>query len=235
MSSTAESIMTTPPDLTQYGIEDTTEIVYNPSYEQLFAEETADNLEGYEVGKLTESGAIAVNTGVYTGRSPKDKYLVRDDSTRDTIWWADQGENDNKPIEPETWQALRKLVTDQLSAKRLFVVDTFCGTNPDTRLKVRFVMEVAWQAHFVTNMFIRPSQEELADYEPDFVVLNGSKTSNPDYAAMGLSRLLGPLRRPTGPPKTPSGVRCLPPEPPVVIRSPQARSLAVFLRAPATI
>jgi len=184
---TAEEIMKTIPDLSQYGIQNTTEIVYNPSYDTLFAEETADNLEGYEVGKLTESGAIAVDTGDFTGRSPKDKYLVHDDTTRDTIWWADQGENDNKPIDTETWQKLRRLVTDQLSGKRLFVVDTFCGANPDTRLKVRFVTEVAWQAHFVTNMFIRPSQEELVGYEPDFVVLNGSKTTNPNYAAMGLN------------------------------------------------
>ncbi len=190
MTSPAESIdgnMTTTPDLTAYGIQNTTEVLHNPGYDTLFAEETASNLEGFEVGRLTRSGAIAVDTGDFTGRSPKDKYLVRDDTTRDTIWWADQGENDNKPIDTESWNSLRKLVTDQLSGKRLFVVDTFCGANPDTRLKVRFVTEVAWQAHFVTNMFIRPSSEELADYEPDFVVLNGSKTTNPDYRAMGLN------------------------------------------------
>ena len=190
MTSPAESIdgnMTTTPDLTAYGIQNTTEVVHNPSYDTLFAEETAANLEGFEVGTLTRSGAIAVDTGDFTGRSPKDKYLVRDDTTRDTIWWADQGDNDNKPIETETWNSLRKLVADQLSGKRLFVVDTFCGANPETRLKVRFVTEVAWQAHFVTNMFIRPSGEELADYEPDFVVLNGSKTTNPDYQSMGLN------------------------------------------------
>ena len=190
MTSPAESIdgnMTTTPDLTAYGIQNTTEVLHNPGYDTLFAEETAANLEGFEVGRLTQSGAIAVDTGDFTGRSPKDKYLVRDDTTRDTIWWADRGENDNKPIDTETWNSLRKLVTDQLSGKRLFVVDTFCGANPDTRLKVRFVTEVAWQAHFVTNMFIRPSSEELADYEPDFVVLNGSKTTNPDYQSMGLN------------------------------------------------
>ena len=175
------------PDLSRYGIQDTTEIVYNPDYETLFAEETAPGLEGYEAGRLTESGAIAVDTGVFTGRSPKDKYLVRDDRTRDTVWWADQGDNDNKPIDTETWSRLRELVTRQLSGQRLFVVDTFCGANPDTRLKVRFVTEVAWQAHFVTNMFIRPTRDELIGYEPDFVVLNGSKTRNPDYAQMGLN------------------------------------------------
>ena len=182
-----ESIMTNNPDLSSYGIRDIAEISYNPSYETLFAEETADHLQGYEVGFQTESGAISVDTGDFTGRSPKDKYLVRDDTTRDKIWWSDQGENDNKPIDSDTWNSLRQLVTEQLSGKKLFVVDTFCGANPESRLKVRFVTEVAWQAHFVTNMFIRPSAEELTDYVPDFVVLNGSKTSNPDYAAMDLN------------------------------------------------
>ncbi len=179
--------MTTNPDLSSYGIRDTVEIQYNPSYETLFCEETADNLLGFEIGSLTDSGAIAVDTGDFTGRSPRDKYLVRDDSTRDTIWWSDQGENDNKPIDIETWNSLRQLVTDQLSGKKLFVVDTFCGANPETRLKVRFITEVAWQAHFVTNMFIRPDADELTGYVPDFVVLNGSKTSNPEYQAMGLN------------------------------------------------
>jgi phosphoenolpyruvate carboxykinase (ATP) len=179
--------MTNHPDLSPYGIRDTAEILYNPDYETLFAEETAADLRGFEVGYLTESGAISVDTGDFTGRSPKDKYLVRDDTTRDKIWWSDQGENDNKPIDGDTWNSLRELVTEQLSGKRLFVVDTFCGANTESRLKVRFVTEVAWQAHFVTNMFIRPSAEELDDYVPDFVVLNGSKTSNPDYAAMGLN------------------------------------------------
>ena len=190
MATPAETVknnMTNTPDLSPYGIQNTAEIVYNPDYETLFAAETADNLAGFEIGKLTESGAIAVDTGDFTGRSPKDKYLVRDDTTRDTIWWADQGENDNKPIDTGTWNSLRSLVTEQLSGKKLFVVDTFCGANPDTRLKVRFVTEVAWQAHFVTNMFIRPGADELAEYEPDFVVLNGSKTTNPDYQAMGLN------------------------------------------------
>ena len=181
------NIMLSHPDLSPYGIRDTAEILYNPDYETLFAEETAADLHGFEVGYLTESGAISVDTGDFTGRSPKDKYLVRDDTTRDKIWWSDQGENDNKPIDGDTWNSLRQLVTEQLSGKKLFVVDTFCGANPESRLKVRFVTEVAWQAHFVTNMFIRPSAEELNDYVPDFVVLNGSKTSNPDYAAMGLN------------------------------------------------
>jgi len=182
-----ESIMPPSPDLTAHGIHSTPEIIYNPNYETLFTEETAQGLSGFEVGQLTEAGAITVDTGDFTGRSPKDKYLVRDDTTRDTVWWADQGDNDNKPIDIETWNSLRQLVVEQLSGKRLFVVDTYCGANPDSRLKVRFVTEVAWQAHFVTNMFIRPDEHELADYEPDFVVLNGSKTTNPDYQTMGLN------------------------------------------------
>jgi len=174
-------------NLEQYGILDARDIVHNPSFETLYAEETTEGLTGYEKGYLTESGAITVDTGIFTGRSPKDKYLVRDDTTRDTVWWADQGENDNKPIETETWELLKHLVVDQLSGKRLFVVDTYCGANPDSRLKVRFVTEVAWQAHFVTNMFIRPAADELENYEPDFVVLNGSKTTNPDWQAHGLN------------------------------------------------
>jgi len=189
MSTPANLVKTemSPPDLSAYGIRDTAEVVYNPSYDTLFAEETASGLQGFEVGRLTESGAIAVDTGDFTGRSPKDKYLVRDDTTRDTIWWSDQGEDDNHPIDTATWSRLRELVTEQLSGKRLFVVDTFCGANPETRLKVRFITEVAWQAHFVTNMFIRPEPAELEGYVPDFVVLNGSKTTNPDYAEMGLN------------------------------------------------
>jgi phosphoenolpyruvate carboxykinase (ATP) len=176
-----------PLNLEQYGIFNTREIVRNPSLDRLYAEETVAGLNGYEKGYLTKSGAISVDTGKFTGRSPKDKYLVRDDTTRDTVWWSDQGENDNKPIEPEIWQSLKKLVVTQLSDKRLFVVDTYCGANADSRLKVRFITEVAWQAHFVTNMFIRPNADDLDDYEPDFVVLNGSKTVNPDWQSQGLN------------------------------------------------
>ncbi len=174
-------------NLEQYGITGAREIIRNPSFETLYAEETSAGLNGYEKGFMTESGAISVDTGIFTGRSPKDKYLVRDDTTRDTVWWADQGENDNKPIEPEVWHDLKKLVVTQLSDKRLFVVDTYCGANPDSQLSVRFVTEVAWQAHFVTNMFIRPDADQLANYEPDFVVLNGSKTVNPDWQSQGLN------------------------------------------------
>ncbi|MEE2002268.1 phosphoenolpyruvate carboxykinase (ATP) [Alkalimonas sp. MEB108] len=174
-------------DLSQYGITDVTEVVYNPSYDQLFAEETRADLEGYEQGKVTTLGAVAVDTGIFTGRSPKDKYIVRDDTTRDTLWWADQGKNDNKPISPEVWADLKGLVTKQLSGKRLFVVDTFCGANPDTRLSVRFITEVAWQAHFVKNMFIRPSDDELKNYTPDFVVMNGAKCTNPNWQQHGLN------------------------------------------------
>jgi len=174
-------------DLTQYGINDVQEVIYNPSYDLLFEEETKADLDGYEKGVITESGAVSVDTGIFTGRSPKDKYIVRDDTTRDTVWWSDQGKNDNKPMSTETWTELKGLVTSQLSGKRLFVVDTYCGANEDTRLKVRFITEVAWQAHFVKNMFIRPSEEELASFEPDFVVMNGAKTTNPNWKEQGLN------------------------------------------------
>ena len=167
--------------LGQYGITNPTEIVYNPSYDQLFAEETNPALSGYEAGVVTELGAVNVNTGIFTGRSPKDKYFVKDDVTRDTLWWNDQGKNDNKPITPEVWNALKAVVGNQLSGKRLFVMDLFCGADEESRLKVRFVTEVAWQAHFVKNMFIRPSEAELADFKPDFVVLNGAKATNPNW------------------------------------------------------
>lgn len=174
-------------DLGQYGITDVTEIVYNPSYDLLFAEETRNDLQGYEQGKLTKLGAVSVDTGIFTGRSPKDKYIVRDDTTRNTVWWSDQGKNDNKAISTEVWADLKSLVTTQLSGKRLFVVDTYCGANADTRLAVRFITEVAWQAHFVKNMFIRPTDEELKSYKPDFIVMNGAKCTNPDWQQQGLN------------------------------------------------
>lgn len=179
----------TPQDLKAYGINDVQDIVHNPSYDTLYQEELAPNLEGYERGVLTNLGAIAVDTGIFTGRSPKDKYIVRDDTTRDTVWWADKGKgkNDNKPLSEETWQHLKGLVTRQLSGKRLFIVDAFCGANADTRLSVRFITEVAWQAHFVKNMFIRPSDEELANFEPDFIVMNGAKCTNPQWKEQGLN------------------------------------------------
>ena len=173
-------------ELSKYGITGVSEIIYNPSYDVLFTEEMSPDLTGFEKGILTSNGTIAVDTGIFTGRSPKDKFIVKDDTTKDTIWWSDQGKNDNKPITPAIWQDLKKLATEQLSNKRLFVVDTFCGANPKDRLNVRFVMEVAWQAHFVKNMFIRPTEEELEDFEPDFVVLNASKTVNPNWKEQGL-------------------------------------------------
>ncbi|MGC6657545.1 phosphoenolpyruvate carboxykinase (ATP) [Pantoea sp. EEL5] len=174
--------------LADLGITDTTEVVHNPDYATLFQEEMRPELEGFERGTLTQSGAIAVDTGIFTGRSPKDKYIVRDDTTRDTLWWNDQGtgKNDNQPLSQETWQALKKCVTRQLSGKRLFVIDAFCGANPDSRLSVRFVTEVAWQTHFVKNMFIQPSAAELDNFTPDFVVMNGAKCTNPDWQAQGL-------------------------------------------------
>ncbi len=175
------------PDLDQYDIHDVTEIYYNPSYELLFKHETDASLSGHERATITESGAVSVNTGEFTGRSPKDKYLVKDDTTRDTIWWSDQGVNDNKAIDEVVWCDLKKLVTEQLSGKALYVVDAFCGAEPKTRLRVRFITEVAWQAHFVKNMFIRPTPEQLADFEPDFVVMNGAKCTNPNWEKQGLN------------------------------------------------
>ncbi|QIM69407.1 phosphoenolpyruvate carboxykinase (ATP) [Basfia succiniciproducens] len=175
-------------ELGALGIHDVQEVVYNPSYELLFAEETKPGLEGYEKGTVTNQGAVAVNTGIFTGRSPKDKYIVLDDKTKDTVWWtSEKVKNDNKPMSQDTWNSLKGLVADQLSGKRLFVVDAFCGANKDTRLAVRVVTEVAWQAHFVTNMFIRPSAEELKGFKPDFVVMNGAKCTNPNWKEQGLN------------------------------------------------
>ena len=176
-------------DLSKYGITGVTEIVHNPSYDQLFAEETKPGLQGFEKGQVTDMGAVNVMTGVYTGRSPKDKFFVKDAVTENTIWWtSDEYKNDNEPISEKSWKVLKDIATDELSKKRLFVVDTFCGANENSRLKIRFIMEVAWQAHFVTNMFIRPTAEELADYgEPDFVVLNASKAKVENYKELGLN------------------------------------------------
>jgi phosphoenolpyruvate carboxykinase (ATP) len=175
--------------LEKYGIKNAEEVIYNPSFEFLYNEELSPSLEGYERGQLTELGAVNVMTGEFTGRSPKDKYIVKDAVTENTIWWnSEKAVNDNKPISQTTWNALKETTVNQLSGKRLFVVDAFCGANENTRLKVRFIMEVAWQAHFVKNMFIRPTEEELENFgEPDFVVMNGSKTSFKDYAAHGLN------------------------------------------------
>ena len=175
-------------DLTKYGLTGVTEIVHNPSYEQLFEEETRDDLEGFERGVVTELGAVAVDTGIFTGRSPKDKYIVKDATTEDTVWWtSDHAKNDNKPISTETWNELKEVTTAQLSGKRLFVLDCYCGTNEDTRMAIRFITEVAWQCHFVKNMFLRPTEEELATFEPDFVVLNAAKTTNPNWERQGLN------------------------------------------------
>lgn len=179
--------MTAQLDLTPYGITNASEIIRNPSYSLLFAEETKPQLTGYEKGIVTELGAVSVDTGIFTGRSPKDKYIVKDAVTQETLWWSDQGKNDNKPITQEVWQDLKSLVTKQLSGKRVFVVDCFCGANPESRLQVRVITEVAWQAHFVKNMFIRPTDEELKTFTPDFVVMNGAKATNPNWQAQGLN------------------------------------------------
>ena len=175
-------------DLTKYGITGTVEIVHNPSYDVLFAEETKAGLEGFEKGQVTELGAVNVMTGIYTGRSPKDKFLVKDATSENTVWWtSEEYKNDNKPVTTETWNVLKELAAKELSNKKLYVVDGFCGANEATCLKVRFIMEVAWQAHFVTNMFIRPSKEELESFEPDFVVYNASKAKVENYKELGLN------------------------------------------------
>ena len=175
-------------DLTKYGITGTTEIVYNPSYEQLFEEETKPELEGYEKGQVTELGAVNVMTGIYTGRSPKDKFIVVDENSKDTVWWtSDAYKNDNHPASQEAWAAVKDIARKELSNKRLFVVDAFCGANKNTRMAVRFIMEVAWQAHFIRNMFIKPTEEELENFEPDFVVYNASKAKVENYKELGLN------------------------------------------------
>ena len=175
-------------DLKQYGITDVQDIVRNPSYEELFREETQSGLEGYEKGQVSELGAVNVMTGVYTGRSPKDKFIVVDDTSRDTMWWTTpEYPNDNHPASEETWAAVKKIAQKELSGKKLYVVDAFCGANKDTRMAVRFIMEVAWQAHFVENMFIKPSAQELAEFKPDFVVYNASKAKVENYKELGLN------------------------------------------------
>ena len=175
-------------NLSKYGITGTTEIVYNPSYEMLFEEETKPGLEGFEKGQTTELGAVNVMTGIYTGRSPKDKFIVMDENSKDTVWWtSDEYKNDNHPASVETWNAVKDIALKELSNKRLFVVDAFCGANADTRMAIRFIMEVAWQAHFVKNMFIIPTEEELKNFEPDFVVYNASKAKVENYKELGLN------------------------------------------------
>ena len=175
-------------DLNKYGIKDVKEIVYNPSYELLFQEEMKKELEGFEKGQLTELNAVNVMTGIYTGRSPKDKYIVMDKNSKDTVWWTSEGyKNDNHPMSEEVWAQVKKLAQEELSNKRLFVVDAFCGANKDTRMAVRFIMEVAWQAHFVRNMFIKPTEEEEKNFEPDFIVYTASLAKVENYKELGLN------------------------------------------------
>ena len=174
-------------DLSQYGITGTTEIVHNPSFKVLFEEETKEGLTGFEKGQVSELGAVNVKTGIFTGRSPKDKFIVEDDTSRDTVWWTSEGyPNDNHKASQKAWDAVKELAKKELSNKKLYVVDAFCGANKDTRMAVRFIVEVAWQAHFVTNMFIQPTAEELEAFEPDFVVYNASKAKVENYKELGL-------------------------------------------------
>lgn len=175
-------------NLEKYGILGTTEIVYNPSFEELFKEETRPDLEGFEKGQVSELGAVNVMTGIYTGRSPKDKFIVMDENSKDTVWWtSEEYKNDNHPASEETWKAVKDIAVKELSNKRLFVVDAFCGANKDTRMAIRFIVEVAWQAHFIKNMFIIPTNEELENFEPDFVVYNASKAKVENYKELGLN------------------------------------------------
>ena len=175
-------------DLAKYGITDVKEIVHNPSYETLFEEETKPGLEGYEKGQVSELGAVNVMTGIYTGRSPKDKFIVVDENSKNTVWWTSEGyKNDNHPASEETWKAVKEIAVKELCGKKLYVVDAFCGANHDTRMAVRFIVEVAWQAHFIKNMFIRPTEEELENFEPDFVVYNASKAKVENYKELGLN------------------------------------------------
>ena len=175
-------------DLSKYGIAGVNEVIHNPSYDKLFEDETNPELEGYEKGQETELGAVNVMTGIYTGRSPKDKFIVEDENSKDTVWWtSEEYPNDNHPASQEAWEACKKLAIEELSNKKLYVVDAFCGANADTRMAVRFIMEVAWQAHFVKNMFIVPTEEELKNFEPDFIVYNASKAKVENYKELGLN------------------------------------------------
>src|SRR5574344_2119509 len=175
-------------DLSKYGIKRVSEVLYNPTYEVLYNEEVKPSLEGYDKGQVTELGAINVMTGVYTGRSPKDKYIVMDKNSKNTVWWtSEEYKNDNHPMSEEVWATVKDLAVKELCNKNLYVVDAFCGANKDTRMAVRFIVEVAWQAHFVTNMFIKPTAEELAAFEPNFVIYNASKAKVENYKELGLN------------------------------------------------
>ncbi|MCR5180182.1 MAG: phosphoenolpyruvate carboxykinase (ATP) [Bacteroidaceae bacterium] len=174
--------------LEQYGIKGSTVIAYNPSYETLFEEETKAGLEGFEVGQQTELGAVNVMTGIFTGRSPKDKYIVDDAQSHDKVWWTTEAyKNDNHPMSEEVWAKVKDIATKELSGKKLYVVDAFCGANEATHLAVRFILEVAWQAHFIKNMFIQPTEAELANFKPNFVIYNASKAKVEDYKELGLN------------------------------------------------
>jgi len=174
-------------NLEQYGIKGVEQVYYNLSYEELYQHEMDPTLKGFERGKVSNLGAVNVDTGIFTGRSPKDKYIVKDSVSENTVWWSTIGKNDNKPVSTDVWNHLKEIAQKELSGKKLYVMDAYCGANPNTRLKVRFIVEVAWQAHFVKNMFIRPTDEELVNFKPDFVVQNASKTTNPDWKEQGLN------------------------------------------------
>ncbi|OQY04300.1 MAG: phosphoenolpyruvate carboxykinase (ATP) [Bacteroidetes bacterium 4572_117] len=175
-------------DLSKYGIVNVKEIFHNISYEQLYKDETSPNLEGFEKGYVTNTGAVTVDTGIFTGRSPKDKFIVKEETSEDNIWWRNENRpaSDNKPITPEVWNELKTIAAKQLTGKKLYVQDGYAGANENTRIKIRVITEVAWMAHFVKNMFIRPTEEELETFEPDYVMLNASKTNNPNWKEHGM-------------------------------------------------
>ena len=175
-------------DLSKYGIIGSTVIAHNPSYEELFKEETKAGLEGFDKGVNTELNAVNVMTGIYTGRSPKDKYIVKDAQSENKVWWTtDEYKNDNHPMSEDVWAKVKEIAIKELSNKQLYVVDAFCGANEATRLAVRFIVEVAWQAHFVKNMFIQPTAEELEKFQPNFVIYNASKAKVENYKELGLN------------------------------------------------
>lgn len=176
-------------ELAKLGITNVEELYYNLSYDELFKHETDQKLTGYEKGYVTNLGAVTVDTGIFTGRSPKDKYIVRDEETEDKIWWAGAGKkgSDNKPLNREQWNYLLEIAQNQLSGKKLYVNDVYAGANENSRLKIRVITEIAWGSHFVKNMFIRPTEEELKDFEPDFILYHACKATNPRWKEMNMN------------------------------------------------
>ncbi|MDO8580850.1 MAG: phosphoenolpyruvate carboxykinase (ATP), partial [Candidatus Omnitrophota bacterium] len=175
-------------NLEKAGITAWKELYYNLGFDQLFKHETDPSLQGYEKGIVTTLGAVNVDTGKFTGRSPKDKYIVEEETSKENVWWAtgQPDGSDNKKLSEEAWAHLKDIAIRQLNGKKLYVMDGFCGANPNTRLSVRIVTEIAWMAHFFKNMFIRPSEEELKIFTPDWTILNACKATCPDFQQHGM-------------------------------------------------